>query len=140
MLRKSQHHWCRDYRGATKRATRATTGPCPLNGLRTGAIMPNNNTSNKSERNNPGGRNAFPVQDRACFMHHARRPAGAGRSRQRQEMAESQARHARRALRARCGLDVVARLMADHLSTRFDAKFLVENRAGASGNIGAAFV
>lgn len=38
------------------------------------------------------------------------------------------------------GLDVVARLMADHLSTKFDAKFVVENRSGASGNIGAAFV
>jgi tripartite-type tricarboxylate transporter receptor subunit TctC len=38
------------------------------------------------------------------------------------------------------GLDVVARLMADHLSTKFDAKFVVENRSGASGNIGAAAV
>lgn len=38
------------------------------------------------------------------------------------------------------GLDVVARLMADHLSTKFGAKFVVENRSGASGNIGAAFV
>lgn len=36
--------------------------------------------------------------------------------------------------------DLVARQVAQHLSTRFGQQFIVENRAGAGGNIGVDFV
>ena len=35
------------------------------------------------------------------------------------------------------GPDVMARLYAEQLGRRFDQQFTVENRAGATGNIGA---
>jgi tripartite-type tricarboxylate transporter receptor subunit TctC len=36
--------------------------------------------------------------------------------------------------------DIVARILADALSTRMNARFVVDNRAGAAGTIGAAHV
>ena len=38
------------------------------------------------------------------------------------------------------GPDVVARLLAHELTTRFGQQFIVENRAGSGGSIGAAYV
>ena len=38
------------------------------------------------------------------------------------------------------GPDVVARMLAQELSTRFGQQFIVENRAGSGGSIGAAYV
>lgn len=37
-------------------------------------------------------------------------------------------------------VDVVARLMADRIATRTSRNFIVENKAGAAGNIGSAAV
>jgi len=38
------------------------------------------------------------------------------------------------------GLDIVARVTADRLHNRLKQPFIVENRSGASGNIGSEFV
>src|SRR6478609_7896443 len=38
------------------------------------------------------------------------------------------------------GIDIFCRIVADELSKKWSTQVLVENRAGASGNIGTAYV